>query len=117
MILWGSAALAYNVQRSGFSCQQHTDPPTEYGWVPVYTDMPSLGKKGLPNDEAKLWPQGRSSVTGVYRTAECGHRNTYTGESHELGSSATTHRATEDGGQPGASVPAPVEDVTVNTMP
>lgn len=45
MIWWGSVALAYNVQRSGFRCQQHTDPPIEYGWVPVYTDMPSLGKR------------------------------------------------------------------------
>lgn len=34
-----------------------------------------------------------------------------------MGHPATTHRATEDGREPGASFPVPVEDVPVNTMP
>lgn len=101
MIWWGgSVALAYNVQRSRFSCQQHTDTQTHpLNTSPSVHGYAFLRKKGLPNDEAKLWPQGGSSVTDVCdRTAECGHRNTYMGDSHEHGSSCHNPELQKMGG-------------------
>lgn len=57
----------------------HTYTQTHTHWVlvPVYMDSSSLGKRVSANEAAKMWPEGGSTVTGVYRTAKCGHRDTY----------------------------------------
>ena len=49
-------------------------------------------------------------MSADYRTAKCRYRDIYPGERQDLGHSATNHRAAEDGREPGATFPAPVEE-------